>query len=187
MRSFLLWSGPGRAASLLYIISSRLILKYLSKLDWGFKTNFTIFVFVIRTRNTGDRGNFVLLSKISKSGKFLSSGKRHRIRLAVICIRLVRLHIGKESNYVHILLKVSRAWYLIWFRRGPLPFYVYGRSGNLAEQQQQSMEVKQEYLAPEAEILFINMESVVLNTSDIANGFDEDGIIDDLSDQLWWN
>lgn len=68
-----------------------------------------------------------------------------------------------------------------------MPFYVYGRSGNLAEQQLQSMEVKQEYLAPEAEILFINMESVVLNTSDIANGFDEDGIIDDLSDQLWWN
>lgn len=68
-----------------------------------------------------------------------------------------------------------------------MPFYVYGRSGNLAEQQLQSMEVKQEYLAPEAEILFINMESVVLNTSDIDNGFDEDGIIDDLSDQLWWN
>lgn len=82
---------------------------------------------------------------------------------------------GFQSLISDMVQKRSLAFLCIW------------PSGNLAEQQQQSMEVKQEYLAPEAEILFINKESVVLNTSDIANGFDEDGIIDDLSDQLWWN
>ena len=55
------------------------------------------------------KGNFVLRVQDYEVWKLLRRDRRHRISLVLICIRLCRLHIGKDSNYVYILLTVFQS------------------------------------------------------------------------------
>lgn len=67
----------------------------------------------------------MLLSITAKSGKFqLRRDKRHLVVPVLICNRLARLHIGKESHYVHILLTVFQSLRFGMGQKSSLAFFV---------------------------------------------------------------
>ena len=115
----------------------------------------------------------MLLSKSRNLENFkIRRGKRHRIDLALICIRLNRLHIGEGSHYVHILLTVFQSLRFGMGQKSPLPFLCVYRpvSGAAGERANDRAMEKFQYEQPESYCIEFKVENTILNTSPGAGG-----------------